>query len=199
VSGFSYGLAAGIISRSEDRGDTWHFADFKPSGDIIYRDGLFVAAVNGYLSYRARVAASFDGSAWNEIIVREEEAALETIVHDGSQFIVAGSGGAVFASFDGFNWTERQTPVQDVFYLSSAWNGSKLLLAGGSMCGPLYLCDASLGEVPVGVASNDGGLSWDIFNIDGDYTSFGLAWGNGRFVSVGQIPGTFEGAIYTAE
>ena len=142
---------------------------------------------------------SVDGSAWNEIIIREEEAALETIVHDGSQFIAAGSGGAIFASFDGSNWTEKQTLVQDVFYLSSAWSGSRVVLAGGSMCGPLYPCSASLGEVPVGVSSNDGGLSWDIFNIDGDYISFGLAWGNERFVSVGRIPGTDEGAIYTAE
>ena len=53
---------------------------------------------------------------------------------------------------------------------------------------------------PVGLSTTIGGLSWEVFNIDGDYQSLGLAWGNGRFVSVGQEPRfPSQGAIYTAE
>ena len=199
VSGFSYGLAGGIISRSEDRGDTWHFADIWSAGDIIYRNGRYVAPIGNYFSSRARVAVSSDGSMWNEIIVRDEGAGLFAIVHDGSQFIAAGSGGAVFTSLDGINWTELETSVPVVSYMGAAWSGSRLVLAGGSMCGLLYPCTASLGEVPVGISSTDGGLSWEMFNIDGDYRSHGLAWGDGRFVSVGWTPDPYQGAIYTSD
>ena len=124
-----------------------------------------------------------------------------TIFHDGSQFILAGLEGTVFTSPDGYNWTQLQTPVRDVFYTGAAWSGSKLVLAGPWSCG--YLggrCDSAFDLPPVGVSTTDGGLSWEVFNIDGDYESSGLAWGNGRFVTVGRkTPFSTEGAIYTAE
>ena len=48
--------------------------------------------------------------------------------------------------------------------------------------------------------TTDGGVSWEIFNIGGNYESRGLAHGNGQFVSVGQTsPVSGEGAIYTAD
>ena len=53
---------------------------------------------------------------------------------------------------------------------------------------------------PGGLSTADGGATWEIFNIDNDYASWGLAWGNGRFVSVGEKPAfTGEGAIYTTD
>ena len=193
VSGFSYGLVAGITTTSEDRGDTWQFADFWYAADLTYRNRLFVGVTFNWLStlYRAAVIVSSDGESWNEIVLRDGQPALFTVTHDGNQFFVAGADGAAFASFDGFNWTQLQTPVTGVSYLSAAWNGSKLVLAGGS---------DSPSERPIGIASTDGGVSWEIFNIDGTYESRGMAFGNGRFVSVGQTaPVSGEGAIYTAD
>jgi len=192
VSGFSYGLAAGITSMSEDRGNTWQFADFGFAADLTYRNGLFVGALQYpfFGQDRSRVTVSYNGESWNEIVLREGGPTLFTVTHNGSQFIAAGGDGAAFASFDGFNWTQLQTPVAAVNYLSATWDGSKLVLAGGS---------DSPSERPIGIASTDGGVSWDIFNIGGDYESRGMAYGNGRFVSVGQsAPGSGEGAIYTA-
>jgi hypothetical protein len=137
------------------------------------------------------VTVSSDGESWNQIVIREGGPGLSTIIHDGSQFIVAGDDGAAIASLDGFNWTQLQTPVTGVNYLSSAWNGSKLVLAGGS---------DSPSERPMGIASTDDGVNWEIFNIDGNYESRGMAFGNGRFVSVGQsAPDSGVGAIYTAD
>lgn len=71
-------------------------------------------------------------------------------------------------------------------------DGSKLVLAGGYWCADFYGCRPEI-EFPAGISSTDGGLSWDIFDIDGDDESHGLASGNGCFVSVG------DGVIYTAE
>lgn len=192
VSGHSYGLAAGITSISEDRGESWQFVDFMQAGDFIYRDGLFLGVViRHYGLDRASIMTSSDGKEWTEIVISEGGATLSTVMHNGSQFIVAGSDSAVFASFDGFNWTQLQTPVAGVNYLSSAWSGSKLVLAGGS---------DSPSDRPIGITSTDGGVTWETFNIAGTYESRGMAFGSGRFVSVGQTaPDSGEGAIYSTD
>ena len=189
---------------SEDRGDTWQEVSFPWAyffgffNDLIYRDGLFVAVTDA-LGSDGRVMVSSDGAAWTEVF-HDEEAGLIAIVHDGSQFVASGGNGAVFRSFDGFSWTKLQLPVADADYLSAAWSGSKLMLAGGYSWRYYSRLVSPPVEVPIGAVSTDGGDSWDIFNIDGNYESNGMAFGNGRFVSVGQTaPASDEGAIYTTE
>ena len=206
VGGSRWGWGTPVTMISEDRGDTWQAVDSWPDenlliNDLIYRDGMFLATTNSPLGLTAGawVAISSDGKLWNEIEVSDEGTGLRTVIHDGSQFILAGSGGLVFTSPDGFNWAQLQTPVHDVFYTGAAWNGEKLVLAGASLCGGLWICDSPL-DVPTGLATTDGGATWEIFNIDGDYASWGLAWGNGQFVSVGNKPRfSDDGAIYTAD
>jgi len=209
VGGNRWGWGTAITMISEDRGATWRTVDSWPDEnmymtDLVYRDGIFVASTNSVFRAGLWVTVSSDGNVWSEIAVIDEGATLRTIIHDDSQFILSGSLGAVFTSPDGFNWTQAEidTPVRDVFYTGAAWNGSKLVLAGPWTCG--YLggsCDSPFDPPPVGLSTTDGGVTWDVFNIDGDYESWGLAWGNGRFVSVGRKPPFFfsEGAIYTAE
>lgn len=190
---------------SEDRGDTWREVDSHPPGvvrDLIYRDGLFVAAAQLFWG-GAGLSVSSDGESWNEVVAeRWTGYAFETIIHDGLQFIVTGYDGITYASLDGFNWTVVPTPVREVLYTSSASNGSKIVLAGSYLCVTSLhgSADDCLGDPPIdipgAISSIDGGLTWDLFNIDGDFASLGMAWGNGRFVSVGGFGG---GAIYTAD
>jgi len=199
IGGFSYGLAAPFINISEDRGDTWHYvgtwhpAKVAAPADLIYSNGLFITVttrVDPGLN-EPWIVLSPDGWSWNSIPVLDWPVDFYTIIHDGNRFIIAGENSTVLASFDGFNWTELQTPGADVIYLSAAWNGSKLVLAGGS---------DSPSEPPLGIASIDSGVTWEVFNIDGNYESRGMTFGNGHFVSVGQsAPLSGEGAIYTAE
>lgn len=205
VSGSVPALAAGYTAVSEDRGDTWQGSGwFDPNPivvDLVYADDLFVA-IDGMSSPTSEswLAISADGDTWNRVTACEDCAALYTIIHDGSQFIVAGNYSTVLASFDAFNWTELQTPVKDVQYMSAASNGSKLLLAGGMRVQHWSGDGIPQIELPVGIASTDGGATWDIFNIDGYYQSRGIAFGEGRFVSVGQsTPISGEGAIYVTD
>ncbi len=178
------------ITISEDGGETWQTMDFVWStGDIIYRDGLFVTPGG------PGVIVSTDGIQWSEIVVGEEDAGLNDLVaHDDSQFFVVGDDGTVFSSFDAFNWTELSAPLADVSYKAGAWNGTQLILAG------LVSSNRHDGTYrPIGISSSDGGASWDIFGIDTSYESHGIAWGNGRFVSVGRSALSDEGAIYTTD
>jgi hypothetical protein len=216
VGGNRLASSNAIIMISEDRGETWRAVDSWPDEnlpitDLVYGDGMFVAATNGLMrESEAWVTVSSDGNVWNEIAVNDEYNYLPTIFHDDSQFFLAGGRwgdaltdywGVVYTSMDGFNWTRLQTPVGDVFYRGIASSGAKLLVAGSATCG--YLAGKCYAEfdVPVGLSSTDRGVTWDVFNIDGDYESYGLAWGNGRFVSVGSKSRFYpdEGAIYTAE
>lgn len=215
VGGNRFGWGTAIALISEDRGETWRAVDSWPDEhltieDLVYGDGLFVAATNGlFRESEAWVAVSSDGNVWNEIAVNDGYNVPKTIFHDGNQFFLAGGAysdafadywGAVYTSMDGFNWTQLQSPVEDVFYWDATSNGAKLVVAGSATCG--YLAGKCYPDfdVPVGLSSTDGGVTWDVFNIDGDYESLGLAWGNGRFVSVG-LKSEFprEGAIYAAE
>ena len=185
-------LGIPLITVSEDSGNTWETWDVSWStGDIIYRDGLFVTPSG------PGVRVSTDGKLWNEIVVDDVSTALnEVIVHDDSQFFVVGGDGTVFSSFDSFNWTELSAPLSDAYFKGAAWNGTKLILAGGVYS---YQDRHDGTYRPIGISSSDGGTSWEIFGIDSSYVSHGIAWGNGRFVSVGTLVLADEGAIYTTD
>ncbi|NNL46789.1 MAG: hypothetical protein HKO76_00275 [Acidimicrobiia bacterium] len=178
------------IMISEDSGDTWTTSDFYAwATDLVYRDGLFVATTMSH------VLVSTDGKVWNEALLHEwsKFGWMRVAIHDGSQFIVAGDRGTVYLSFDAFNWTEVATPFDDVDYWSAAWNGSVMILAGGVSD---YHTSGAVHR-PNGISSTDGGATWDSFVIDTNYRSYGIAWGNGRFVSVGWTVASDGGAIYT--
>jgi photosystem II stability/assembly factor-like uncharacterized protein len=214
VGGMDQTTGAAVILVSDDHGDTWTDTGPWPADgyfptDFVYHDGRYVGATDVFSpGGDARVLVSNDGKVWNEIILRDEVAASYAILHDGQQFVAAGSHSAVFTSPDGYNWVEHVTPVQDVTYVSAAWNGSELLIAGGISWWYWWGGTSLDFERPLGLSTTDGGKSWQFFNIDGDYESHGMAWGNGRFVSVGCMdfeagmlyPGVIatENAIYTS-
>ena len=194
-----------FMMRSLDGGESWATVQSLPQSghfvtDLVYVNSTFVAATDVFSPESdARVMVSSDGDIWNEIILRDEVAALHAILYDGQKYIAAGYPDAVLASADGFNWTELDTPVDRVSYLSAAWNGSRLVLAGGITWWYWWMGPPNF-ERPVGLSSADGGATWEIFNIDGYYQSNGMAWGNGRFVSVGETtPISGLGAIYTSD
>jgi photosystem II stability/assembly factor-like uncharacterized protein len=194
-----------FIIRSRDGGGSWTGVESWPRydhfvTDIVYANGIFVAGTYAYDNDPTSVAyvmVSTDGAYWNEVAVSEAVEAVGAVWHHGNQFVASGPDSTIFVSADAYNWTELQTPVDRVEYLSSAWNGSRLVVAGGITWWYWWFGTPSF-ERPVGLTSTDGGATWEIFNIDGYYQSNGMAWGNGRFVSVGaSTPVSGEGAIYS--
>jgi hypothetical protein len=204
-----------IVLVSGDRGDTWQVINLSLDpeviyvSDIAYRDGVFVAAADSTgLKHEGHVFASSDGALWNRVF-HNPDSGFRAVVDDGSRFTLAGRDGVTITSIDGLNWTEIQTPFEDIDYWSGVWDGTKLVLAGAHTCryegnaaggGFLFDCSPSQPGLPIGISTTDSGLTWDIFNIDGEFGSFGMAFGNGRFVAVGRLgPDSGEGAIYTAD
>lgn len=167
--------------------------------ELAYANGLFIAGTDYYdWDSGARVLVSFDGEFWQELVLSDKAAIIFAIVHDGDRFIATGSERSVFASVDGFLWTKLQTPLQDIHieYRGAAVAGSTIVIHGGTPWWYWWM-----GEPPhqdAGLLSTDGGATWQTFDIDGYYETRGMAYGNGRFVSVGQTSAiSREGAIYT--
>jgi len=201
VGGFDFESTTETITISEDRGETWEVVDEDPNqnfpiNDLAYGNGYFVATTWRSTSSGGRVKVSADGRQWNEILVSEDEEAtwFAMVMHDGDQFAVAGYSG-VSMSMDGLNWTQKQTPLLNFDFLSAATDGSRLILAGGfgSMIMGVYTLQS---HWPAGIASTDGGSTWEFFGIDEGYLSLGMAFGNGRFVSVGRTLSANEDGIY---
>jgi photosystem II stability/assembly factor-like uncharacterized protein len=192
-----------FVMGSLDRGDTWKTVEALPQTyqfvtDLIYANGLYVAATDVFdWESKARVLVSVDGEVWQDVILRDPVAAINSIVYTGDQFVAAGSRNTVFASADGFTWSQLAVPTEEVDFIAAAWSGTHLVLHGGV---PWWHWMFGVPEHwPSGLVSTDQGASWEIFDIDGHYQSNGIAWGNGRFVSVGQLsPVLDEGAIYTS-
>jgi hypothetical protein len=192
-----------FMMSSLDRGDTWKVVPSLPKSDqfvtdLVYGNGLYIAATDLFdWQSEARVLVSVDGEVWQGVIVREDVAGLNSIVYDGNQFIVVGDRNSVFASVDGFLWTQLAVPTSDVEFMAAATFESSLVIHGGIPWWQ-FVIGVPL-DRPSGLMSRDGGTRWQIFDIDGYYQSNGLAWGTGRFVSVGQVtPVAEEGAIYTS-
>ena len=170
----------------EDGAVVWH------TGDLIYRDGLFITTSG------SGVMLSTDGKEWDGIAVCEAWDSLNDIIvsYDSQLFVTKEEDGTIYSSVDLFNWTELSRPLEDVDYSGWAWNGTQLILAGSVTSDQ----DSRDGTYrPIGISSIDGGASWDVFGIDSNYESSGVAWGNGRFVSVGRSVLSDEGAIYTTD
>jgi len=205
VGGMHLETGNAFMMRSLNDGESWATVNSLPQSghfvtDLVYAKDVFVAATDVFSpDSDARVMVSSDGDIWNEIILRDDVAALYVVLHDGKKFMAAGSHQTVFTSPDGYNWSEVPTPVDRVDYLSAACDGSRLVVAGGIPWW-YWLDGAPAFERPVGLLSADCGVTWGIFSIDGYYESSGMAWGNGRFVSVGQsTPVSGRGAIYTSD
>ena len=205
IGGMASDTSDAYIIRSVDGGESWILVEPLPKTkhfvtDLVYANGLFVATTDVF-DWRsdARILISPDGENWQEIILRDEVSASYAILHDGKRFIAAGLENAVFASVDGFDWTELQTPaeMEMITYMGAAWDGSRLVIHGGITWWYWWAGVPPYREA--GITSTDGGITWETFDIDGYYETHGMAWGNGRFVSVGQTSQlTAEGAIYTS-
>jgi photosystem II stability/assembly factor-like uncharacterized protein len=207
AGGIAEATSDAFIVRSVDRGESWMVVESLPMTghwviELAHANGLFVAGTDfSDWDSGARVLVSFDGEFWQELVLSDEAAMIFAIVHDGDRFIATGSERAVFASVDGFDWRELQTPPQDIHiqYRGAACAGSTIMIHGGTPWWYWWIPDSPPPHQDAGISSTDGGATWEGFDIDGYYQTRGMAYGNGRFVSVGQTtPISGEGAIYTS-
>ena len=158
----------------------------------------YVAMVNVPFPDQGRVLVSADGLTWVEVFISDSHestfstASTYSTPFFGVEMWVGGTAGHIYSSSDGINWTEHQTPAMASNFVAMASSGNILVAHGFS---------EMIGQgAQVGVLTADEGQTWQTFVIGSGYESRGLAYSDGRWVSVGQLlsdPG--RGAIYTTE
>jgi hypothetical protein len=206
--GLRYYIAAGklvgmhtpFMMRYDVVGDTWTEVESLPQSGrtitgIASSGGInpvaYVATLEipyQYAPYEGRILTSSDGLIWVEVVISAHHESTFSILHDGNRFWAGGTAGNIYSSPDGANWTEHGTPAKMSSFLGLASFRSTLVAHGVNNY-------SGWGD-QIGVTTSDGGESWQTFHIDGDYDTHGLAFADGRLVSVGhKAPG--EGAIFT--
>ena len=154
-------------------------------------DSQFIATLEVPLTEQGRILVSADGLTWVEVFISDGHDSTYSLESDGGVWI-GGTGGRMYSSPDGINWTLHETPAVQSNLVAMISRNSILIAHG-------FDPSAGMGE-QVGVATSDGGLTWYRFVIASAYEPRGLAYGDGRWVSVGQSlaePG--KGAIFTTQ
>jgi photosystem II stability/assembly factor-like uncharacterized protein len=152
-----------------------------------------IATLEVPISDQGRVLVSVDrGLTWTDVLISDGHESTYSIESYNDFLWVGGTEGRIYSSADGLNWTAHETPaVQSKLVVVSA--SDSMLIAHG------FSASMGMGE-QVGVLTSDGGETWQTFVIGAAYEPRGLAYGDGRWVSVGQSltePG--KGAIFTTQ
>lgn len=158
----------GTISVSTD-GTSWTDAASAISSHlngIAFGSGKYVAVGND-----GALVLSYDGLHW-EGVVSPTSRSLQGVTFGNSLFVAVGDKGALVTSTDGRNWNRPSIPVSLDF--------TAVAFVGGQF---IALCSTSSG-----LLTSTDGLTWTIRNLP--YSSYatlsGIAYGNGRYVIVGQ-------------
>ena len=152
-----------------------------------------IATLEAPISDQGRVLVSVDrGLTWTDVFISDGHESTYSIESYNDFLWAGGTEGRMYSSADGVNWTLYETPaVQSNLVAVSA--ADSMLIAHG------FSASIGMGE-QVGVVTSDGGETWQTFVIGAAYEPRGLAYENGRWVSVGQSltePG--KGAIFTTQ
>ena len=163
--------AEGVMLSSTD-GISWTEVQMPVSATlqkIVWAGNQFVAVGNLDGSTATPVAlTSPDGVTWTSHAMNTGTLTIpEDIAWNGSRYVVVGAG-AVATSTDGINWQESGVGIGGSFAV--AWNGQEFLACGMTYC-----------------AISSDGTQWSA-NIQlpvSGATVYGLAWGDSKWVAVG--------------
>jgi hypothetical protein len=181
------GADTAFIMSSVDRGGTWTIAENLPqSGRSVTDLSVYVpqivatTQIEDYGDDReARVLVSDDGLNWIEVVLSTESIGTYSIIRYDDQYWAAGRVGLMYTSADGINWFEHQTSAGGTKFWALARTDFRLIADGENEFYGWGPVDAT------GTETFDTGKTWTSFAIAAGYDTRGLAWGNGRFVSVG--------------
>lgn len=188
-----------VLMKYNSAADTWTQIDALPDGgtSITGIRTMYGPTANIHVATQeipfpdtGMILTSADGLAWVEVAISAGHESTYSLLHDGERFWAGGTAGHVYSSPDGVNWTAFQTPAFMSSLTAMVHTGSMLVAHGTNEF-------FGLGN-QVGVLTEDAGATWQTFEIGDDYETRGLAYADGRFVSVGRtLPAPGQGAIFS--
>jgi photosystem II stability/assembly factor-like uncharacterized protein len=190
-----------FMMKYDNATDTWTEIDALPVGgtsitgiaaEFGFPSNMQVATQTIPFPDTGTILTSADGLTWVEVAISAGHESTYSVLYDGERFWVGGTAGHIYSSPDGVNWTAFQTPAFMSSMTAMVRNGSMLVAHGTNDF-------FGLGN-QLGVITEDAGATWQTFEIGDDYETRGLAYADGRFVSVGRtLPAPGQGAIFSTQ
>lgn len=170
-----------------------HITGISQAGDrFANTEFQFVATLEVASPDQGRVLVSADGLTWVEVFISDGHESTYSLAYQQEGVWAGGTGGRIYSSPDGVNWKPFETPA-DQSNLVAVSMGDSMLMAHG------FNPSIVTGE-QVGVATSDGGQTWQEFVVGAAYEPRGLAYEDGRWVSVGRsLAEQGKGAIFTTQ
>lgn len=160
---------AGVLLTTTDW-QTWSVVHYAPRdiNALAASDSEFIAVGDYNMILR-----STDGISWIDVSpVLPAGAELYDVLWNGTYFLAVGVGGHTFRSTNGLVWEEGDTGYSSPLR-SVTWDGSRFVVSS-------FLSSQ--------VFSSLDGLSWTYeVEIDPEHFTWGIAWGNQRYVIVGSF------------
>jgi hypothetical protein len=194
--------APGVIYYSNNGGSTWN-SDTVPAGTgtltgVAYGGGTYVA-VDISNNTSGSILYSSDGVNWTTATSFSDcnlasLPILTSVAYGDGQFVAGDANGDVWVSSDGKSWTARTPYMRGSGYLNAMAYGNGGFLAAGIDSQIIAAPGASAGHLLSGSLTCQGdGWTQPVYvtveSSSSPATFFGAAYGNGRFVVVGD-PGT---------
>jgi photosystem II stability/assembly factor-like uncharacterized protein len=134
-------------------------------GSIAFGNNVFVAVADN-----GKIQRSADGITWTLMPLSSK--AVSDIAFVNGQFFAAGSGNALFTSPDGIAWTARDSKAsnKDGWLNAISYGNGRYIITSCSQR----------------ICISDDGVSWNEITKDSYNQLFGAAYGNDKFVCVGQ-------------
>jgi len=159
----------GVLVRTTDL-QTWSVVHYAPRriNALAASDSVWIAVGDYNMILR-----STNGTTWNDVSPSlPSGVALHDVLWNGSYFLAVGVGGHTFRSSDGLVWQESYVGYADALR-NIAWDGSRFVVKGFA---------------PPGIYSSLDGLAWTYEAlIDVENLTWGIAFGNQRYVIVGDF------------
>ncbi len=168
-------LAGGGSAFASDDGVTWTSTsgDIPEARSVIYGDGTFVAVGN------ASIATSPDGLSWTSAAF-DAPRQLFDVAHGDEGFVVTGNSGSIFTGSDGLQWSAQQSGLTDGYFLRGVTHGDGLFVAVGDRYAPSSRMNTSI------IITSPDGVAWAPRHSAAGQELLDIAYGNGRFVVVGE-------------
>jgi len=175
-AGTEYEVGTGSITHTNTGGVTWteSFGDFdgQTLNGMAYGAGVRVVVGNA-----GKVLSSTDNINWTLRDGGFSTSVVYGVIFAGGQFIAFGASGKLATSPDGIVWTQRAsaaTAMASGAIQAATYNGTTYAICGAAGY----------------IASSTDGITWTNRKSTGD-ALYGMAWGNGYFITGGAAGAMF--------
>jgi hypothetical protein len=153
---------------------------------VTYGNGLFVAVGSG------PILTSPDGVNWTQRTPPMSDGWFFGVAYGNGAFVAVGEFGTILTSPDGVNWTAQVSGTSYSFSGVTYGNGLFVAVGGYHPIYPSFSTSISTSIIPTSsstsiILTSSDGVNWTLQAPGTSSLLFGVTYGNGLFVAVGEF------------